>query len=254
MIAAGSVIRKKGSKKKWHPAMAYLSIFPEEVATFLATEALPFIRSGRLVIVPAVAAGCINPGHGPFEQLLAEAANALPSIRWKGIQGTPIGYIPHSPNAPFHLLAELVEVESDRLRKLRLLLLRRSRELKPGHEVGLEAKTLSLEIEDALRDLEDRNDSFVRRKGLEKAKEPLAGATTRFKLSGRKLSGTGHDSAFAPLLILQTLGYGWRVEGPEILRLPSRFEPQEGDVVGTWLAPPSAGWAIPTVAARVPSQ
>jgi hypothetical protein len=55
------------------------------------------------------------------------------------------------------------------------------------------------------------------------------------------------DSPFAPLFILQTLGYGWRVDGPEVLKLPPRFEPQENDVIGTWLAPPSAGWAIPTV-------
>ena len=245
-IAAGDVLEAKGSTKTWHPAMGYISIFPEDVAVFLATEARPFIESGRLVVVPAVGAGCINPGHGPFEQLLAEAANAIPSVRWKGVEGTLFGYVPHSPDAPFELLAELAEAESVRLRKLRLLLLQRSRQLKPKGAANLEAKTLALEIDDALRDLEDRNNAFARKKGLEKAKEPLVGATARFRSSGKKLADVTTDSPFAPLLVLQSLGYGWRVDGPEIPRFPARFEPQEGDAIGAWLAPPSPGWDIPT--------
>jgi tetratricopeptide (TPR) repeat protein len=253
IVAAGTVLKKEGSAKKYYPALSYISMFPDEVADFLATEARPFMASGRLVIVPAVGAGCINPGHGPFEQLLAEAANAIPSVRWKRFEGTPIGSIPHSPNCPFELLAELAEAESDRLRKLRLLLLKRSQELRPDSTIGMDAKILSLEIEDALRDMEDRNNAFARKKGLEKGKEQLTGATARFRSTGEKLTEAMPDSPFAPLFILQSLGYGWRVDSPQILRLPSRFEPREGDVVGTWLAPPSAGWTIPTVSARLPS-
>jgi hypothetical protein len=237
----------EGSERIWHPALGPHSVIPDEVASFLATEARPFLQSGRLVIVPAVAAGCINPGHGPFEQLLAEAANALPSVRWKGFAGSLIGMIPHSPDAPLEVLAELAEVEASRLRKLRLLLLKRSRELTPDGEISREARTLSLEIDDALRDFADRNERFARKKGLARAKEPLAAATARFRLSGKKLTGEGSNSPFAPLFVLQSLGYGWRVESPDIPQLPPRFEPRSGDVIGTWLAPPSAGWSIPTV-------
>lgn len=246
-VCAGDVWKKKGSKKKYYPTMTFISALPDEVSDFLAQEALPFIKSGRLIVVPAVGAACINPGHGPFEQLLAEAANAIPSIRWKGFEGVPIGYVPYAPDAPFEILAELADTESDRLRKLRLLLLKRSRELGPDSEVGLEAKTLSLEIDDALRDLEDNTNRFSRKKGLRKGKEPIAGATARFKSDGKKLNDVTADSPFAPLLILQNLGYGWRVDSPQILKLPPRFEPQANDVVGAWLAPPSAGWVIPTV-------
>ncbi len=249
MVAAGTVLKKEGSDKKWYPAIAHISSIPDEVAAFLATEARPFIQSGRLIVVPAVGAACINPGHGPFEQLLAEAANAIPSIRWRGFEGTPIGFIPHSPDAPFELLAELAETESDRLRKLRLLLLKRTRELKPDGNVGLEAKTLSLEIDDALRDLEDRNNSLARKKGLQKAREPLAGGTARFRSSGGRLALARQDSPFATLLLLQSLGYGWRVDSSQVPKPPSRFEPQRDDVIGAWLAPPSPGWLIPTISA-----
>jgi hypothetical protein len=117
--------------------------------------------------------------------------------------------------------------------------------LRPDGEVGLAAKRLSLEIEDALRDLEGQNDAFARKKGIDRAKERLTGGTARFRASGEKLIGTTPESPFAPLLILENLGYGWRVDGPQVPKLPPRFEPQEGDVVGTWLAPPSAGWSIP---------
>src|SRR3990172_7138853 len=113
MVASGILLKKKGSKKKWYPAMSQTSLLPNEVMTFLATEARPFIQSGRLIVVPAVGAGCINPGHGPFEQLLSEAANAIPSIRWKGFEGSPIGFVPYSPDAPFELLAELADAELD---------------------------------------------------------------------------------------------------------------------------------------------
>lgn len=245
-VCAGDVLVREGSRTKWHPALGYIAMFPQEVAIFLATEARAFTESGRLVVVPAVGAGCVNPGHGPFEQLLAEAANAIPSIRCKGLLGSPIGSVPHSPDAPFPVLADLVEEEADRLRKLRLLLMRRTRGLHPG-ESEQEAKLLALEIDDALRDFGDRSALFARKKGLHRAKEPIGGATAPFKSSGRFVGLEAGDSPFAPLFVLQTLGYGWRVQGPEIPRFPERFQPQEGDVVGTWLAPPSPGWTIPTM-------
>jgi tetratricopeptide (TPR) repeat protein len=245
MVFLGTVLKKKGSKRRWSMGLGYGSTLPADVTAFLATEAKGFMESGRLVVVPAVGAGCINPGHGPFEQLLAESANAVPSIRWKGIAGTPIGHIPYSPDAPFELLVEMADAESERLRKLRLLLLQRSRQMNPGGNVGLAAKTLSLEIDDALRDLEARNSSTVRKRGLAKSKEPLTGMTARFRSSGTRLGCGRSESPFAPLLVLQNLGYGWRVEGAEVPRFPARFEPQGDDVIGAWLAPPKSGWVVP---------
>jgi hypothetical protein len=249
MIAAGTALKIKGSSKTWYPAMGHVSTIPDEVAAFLATDARPFIEGGRLVIVPAPAAGCINPGHGPFEQLLAEAANAVPSVRWKGFQGVPIGLVPHSPNAPLNLLVELAETEADRLRKLRLLLIRRTRQLNPDEAMNVEAKTLAMEIDDALRDLTNRTEAFARRAGLAKAKEPLTGATARFKSNGQPLSGQALGSPYAPLFILQSLGYGWCVENPSFPRPPERFEPQADDHIGPWLSPGTPGWVIPTVQA-----
>jgi hypothetical protein len=152
------------------------------------------------------------------------------------------------------VVAELAEREADRLRKLRLLLLRRSRELRPdtADAQALSAKSLALEIDDALRDFEDRSSGLARKRGFQHAREPVSGATARFRMNGGRVVDGRAESPFAPLLILQNLGYGWRVEGPDVPKFPPRFEPQEGDVIGTWLAPPSAGWTIPVVS-RTPS-
>jgi hypothetical protein len=227
--------------------MAQVSTIPDTVVAFLATEARPFIESGRLIVVPAPAAGCINPGHGPFEQLLAEAANAIPSLRWKAFQGTPIGLVPHSPDAPLALLAELAESEESRLRKLRILLLQKSRQLAPNAAIEIEAKMLALEIDDVLRDLTDRTRAFTAKNGLKSAEEPLSGATAQFKDDSKPLSALIPESPFAPLLIVKNLGYGWRVDSGEIAMPPKRFEPHAGDIVGTWLSPPTPGWTIPVM-------
>jgi hypothetical protein len=251
VVFAGTDVIKEGSTRRFCLGMGNMSALPNDVAVFLSTEAKSFLQSGRLIVVPAVGAGCINPGHGPFEQLLAESANAIPSVRARGIHGTPIGYMPYSSDAPFELIAELAESESDRLRKLRLLLLRRSAQVGPGTQLTVDSKILSLEINDALRDFEDRTKEFIRKKGLTRATEPLVGATTRFRLNGEKLAGDKEESPFAPLFILQSLGYGWRVDSSQVPRFPERFEPQKGDMIGAWLAPPSAGWSIPTF--QIPS-
>ncbi len=242
IIFPGTTLRKQSSDRLWLSALGYGSSLPEDIVNFIATEAKPFIRSGRLIVVPAVGAGCINPGHGPFEQLFAEALNAIPSVRWNGYLGHPIGHVPYSPDAPFDLLAEMAESEGERLRKLRLLLLKRSQLLSPNGDLSFAAKTLELEIDDALRDLDDRNSTTARKKGLARATEPLVGTTAPFRSSGQRLGGIQSQSPFAPLFALQSLGYGWRVDGTDVPSFPTRFEPKGKEMVGAWLAPPKAGW------------
>lgn len=151
------------------------------------------------------------------------------------------------PNAPLEVLSELAESESATLRKLRLLLLRRTRELNLDGSATRYAKELSLEIDDALRDLQDKHRAVARKNEFASVGELLNGTVAPFKQDGRRLSTSAHQSPFAPLLALQTLGYGWRVEGSTIPKLPPRFEPEKGDVVGAWLAPPTGGWVIPTM-------
>jgi tetratricopeptide (TPR) repeat protein len=82
-------------------AMTSASRLPDDVTAFLMTEARPLLAAGRLIVVPATGVGCVHPGHGPLEQLLAETANAIPGLRSTGNpREVPIGMMPYSPEAP----------------------------------------------------------------------------------------------------------------------------------------------------------
>jgi hypothetical protein len=64
-VAAGLIIRDK-----WAPAMSWANPLPREVTTLLATEALPLMSSGRLVLLPAPLVGCTQSSVGWTDHLL----------------------------------------------------------------------------------------------------------------------------------------------------------------------------------------
>ena len=209
-------------------------------------EARQLLEDGRLVVVPATGVGCVHPGHGPLEQLLTESANAVAGLRGSGKSNeVPIGLIPYSPDAPFDLLADIAQAQQGELRKLRRLLIRRTRELAPN-EAGIVAnKELALEIDDVLRDLADQQTSTARKRGVASAKEPLNGSFCRFHRDGSRLRpcSASSPSPFAPLLTLQNFGYKWGVGSPGS-QPQGRYEPGKESVVGPWLALPTERWSI----------
>lgn len=242
MVFLGTKLKKEGSESPWFLSLGQGTTLPAEVALFLATEARRFVESGRLIVLPAVGAACVSPGHGIFEQLIAQAANAVPGIRSRTRLMAPIGIIPHSPDIPLPVLADLVESEADRLRKLRLLLANRAR---ADGNLMLDAQALSLEIDDALAEMADVSTRVFSRRGLTAANEPLATTTAHFKLDGSQLSAPDTKTPFAPLFVLQTLGYGWQVGLPDQISVDRRYEPQDGDAIGSWLSPAESGWVVP---------
>ena len=56
----------------WHVAMGWANFFPKDVGAFLGTEALPLIRSGRLVVVPAPLVGCTQSVVGWTDNLFVD--------------------------------------------------------------------------------------------------------------------------------------------------------------------------------------
>ncbi len=226
--------------------MTQASLLPTEVIAFLMTDARPLLAAGRLVVVPATGVGCVHPGHGPLEQLLTESAKAIPGLR--GSQKSnevPIGMMPYSPDAPFELLADIVQTQQSDLRKLRRLLIRRTRELAPNEAGIIASKELELEIDDALRDLADQQGATARKHGLTSTKEPLSGGFCRFHADGSRLLPGFEPSVspFAPLLTLQNFGYKWGVGLPG-LQPQGRYEPGEKSVGGPWLALRAEGWRM----------
>jgi tetratricopeptide (TPR) repeat protein len=243
---AGTLLKAKGSERPWCLCLGHASLLPAEVIAFLMKEARPLLEAGRLIVVPATGVGCVHPGHGPLEQLLTESANAVAGLRGSGKSNeVPIGMMPYSPNAPFELLADVVQEQQSNLRKLRRLLTRRTRELAPN-EVGIIAsKELALEIDDALRDLADQQSAMARKRGVSSTKEPLRGSFCRFHRDGSRLlpRAATLPSPFAPLLTLQNFGYKWSVGSPSS-QMRGRYEPGEKSVIGPWLALPTERWLV----------
>ena len=210
------------------------------------TDALPLLAAGRLIVVPATAVGCVHPGHGPLEQLLTESANAIAGLRRsENSNEVPIGMMPYSPDAPFQLLADIVQEQQKTLRNLRRLLIKRTRELAPNEAGIIANKELALEIDDALRDLADQQSGTARKRGVASIKEPLSGGFCRFHRNGSRLlpSTAASNSPFAPLLTLKNFGYKWGIGSPGS-QPQGRYEPGKESVVGPWLALPTERWLI----------
>lgn len=242
----------------WYPAVGYGSFLPDEIVTFLATEALPLLRQGRLLIIPSSGVGCVYDGHGPFESLLAEICSATPVLRSDHSPSEfPLGWIPYFPEAPLAALADVIGEQPMPLRRLQSLLLRRTRELKDHREHTAAIRELELEIIDGLAELKEHHLRFKRKAGWEVADEPMASSAVTFNRedllgaawqnhSGAGLYAHGRpDDAIAgaewmPVLTLQNLGYRWRVTSTaQPRRAQARQQDSgKGEAVGAWLVPP----------------
>ncbi|MGH9428753.1 MAG: tetratricopeptide repeat protein, partial [Terriglobia bacterium] len=241
----GSPVKDDSGRDAWL-VMAHASLLPVEVISFLMNEARPLLAAGRLIVVPATGIGCVHPGHGPLEQLVTESANAIAGLRSSDKSNeVPIGMMPYSPDAPFELLADIIEAQQPQLRKLRRLLIRRTRELAPNEAGIIANKELALEIDDALRDLADEQNATARKRGVASAQEPLNGGFCRFHRNGSRLlpGPAASPSPFAPLLTLQNFGYKWGISSPGS-QPEGRYEPGKESVVGTWLVLPTDRWSM----------
>jgi serine/threonine protein kinase len=212
----------------WTP---HASLLPPEVGDFLCKEAGPLISLGRLIVVPATGIGCVGSGHGPLENLFAEACNAIPAIKGDAAR-FPASWLPYFPDIPLDALAHIVQEYDDALRRLRLLLIRRARRFQSSTVTGFEAKELELEIQDSIAQITATQATLRHKHGWGEALEAVASRCDGF-----------NENDLAPILVLQNMGYRWRVESsndglasdPDPTVLPKDDEP-----VCTWLHPPDA--------------
>lgn len=65
VVAAGSRIRET-----WAPTVSWSNLIPQNLAGFLAGEALPLVRSGRLLVLPAPLVGCTQRAVGWTDTLM----------------------------------------------------------------------------------------------------------------------------------------------------------------------------------------
>lgn len=205
----------------------YASLLPPDVGRFLCDEAAALISRGRLIVVPSTGICCIGTGHGPAESLFAEACNAMPAIKGDAAR-FPASWVPYFPDIPLAVLADVVEEQEVSMRRLRLLLIRKTRQFRGSGITGGEAKELELEIQDSLAQISESQFNLRRKHGWGEAREAVASRYDGF-----------NEQELAPILVLQDMGYRWRIEhaiggsAPEPNLLPKSDEP-----IGTWLQPP----------------
>lgn len=236
LLAMGDqVVTARGRHR--YPALGWGSWLPPDVTRLLLTEAQPFIGAGRLLIVPASGVGCVSPGHGAMEQLLAEVANSIPAVQSNGaLDGAAL---PYARGIPLNVLFDFVNEAEDDLRSMRNLLLTKAAHVRRN---GLQAspRDLELDIRDALRRLRQRGNMLAHRRGLNMGEQPTRWDTAPLNLSGYGLAQSD-AMGFVPLLRLDSMGYGWKVGTFSSARPPYRFAPSEDEAIGTWLAPPEPG-------------
>ena len=101
-------------------------------------------------------------------------------------------------------------------------------------------KALELEIADTLKRLRYQNTTLVNKRNLSAAAQKTQVGLAPFHVSGYGLAATD-ETMFAPLLTLESMGYGWKIGESVQTRLAYRYEPAEGEAIGAWLVPPECG-------------
>jgi tetratricopeptide (TPR) repeat protein len=235
-IAMGDQFKQKETGRSRAAAAGYASWLPTEVMLFLLSEGRPFMEEGRLLIVPASAVGCLSPGFGSMEQLLSEAACAMPATRGLQRDESSFGPLPYSPDVPLRALFDLIKARTEELVRMRSLLNQRANYFRAnGHAEP--PKYLERDIADALRlmrsvqmtDLGQAGAAEIEHVGL--SVSPFR-ATSQF---------AGVSQAFGPILALETMGYAWKVGPQDLSRRDARYEPSAGEAIGAWLVPPEPG-------------
>ena len=68
----GYIVTSDKTNKGWPVALSWANPLPREISYFLATKALPLIKAGRLVVLPAPLVGCTQSAIGWTDNLLVD--------------------------------------------------------------------------------------------------------------------------------------------------------------------------------------
>ncbi|HVR99964.1 MAG TPA: hypothetical protein VMW27_25285 [Thermoanaerobaculia bacterium] len=262
IVAAGSRVGPPASKPEtnWYPVMGHAaSILPEDLTAFMATEARSFLEQGRLLIVPATAIGSFGVGEKAIELLFSEVCRATTIARGSETERNLYEWVPYFSDVPLPVLADIVGEHSDSLRRLALLLVRRTREARASGPYGQIDKEIQMEFRAELDKLRELSRRLGNRFGWEQAREPFNATASQVtveqvqknasqNLEGRLLADMANTyraeyrQEFVPLLVLQNLGYRWRVEDVAQVASSQRLSKTKSrEVVGEWLMPPKPG-------------
>ncbi len=237
MIAAGTTLKSRSGRLRV-AAMGYASWLPDDVARFLTDEAKPFLAAGRLLLIPGSGVGCISPGYGVIEQLLAEVANCVPALQYRRQNDQGVGPLPYSIDIPLPVLLDFIQERELDLVQMRRLLFDKAAHIRRN---GLQPspKTLELEIADTIRLLRSENSLLAKKRQLAATEQDTRMALAPFYSKGEPLLSS-KNPAFAPLLALESMGYGWKIDAAKGTSR-YRYQPAQDEPIGAWLSPPKPG-------------
>jgi hypothetical protein len=250
IVALGDQIGPEKIRRQRCPAIGYASWLPAEVARFMVSEGRCFLEAGRLLIVPASGVGCVSPGFGTMEQLVAEAAGAIPGTRGLQREERPFGLLPYSPDIPLEILIDFVRERSSEITRMRSLISQRAGYFRV-HGLAEGPKSLERDIADALKLMRSLQRESKKQTGTNQTSEWVGLAVAPFRSDIAPFSDID-DVAFTPLLALESMGYGWKVSSTGSTNSNTRYEPSEGEAIGAWLVPPEPGMLFPFVVPNDP--
>jgi tetratricopeptide (TPR) repeat protein len=228
IFALGSKAFDSPSSGPWFPALGQGAFLPEEVCRFLSREAAPLLAQGRLLLLPAPAVGCWQPNHGPCENLLVDLmGTSLLLNRGSAVPDFSVGMVPYFEDAPLKAIADLLGEHPDQGRRLRLALLKRTRELRAHGSPEGASRELRDEITDAFAEWRDLNQRIAAKHRWHNEEDQLAARSMSFQ------------NQWSPVFTLSRLGYRWSVESVgEFKSETEEFRVETGTPFGNWLMLP----------------
>lgn len=162
-----SSLAKSPVGRDWAVALGWANPLPSELSTFLATEALKLVSTGRLLVIPAPLVGCTQTAVGWTDHLLVEIflggvvnvigkQQSAESASGRRVLDLSRLSIPYIDDVPLVELADVLEEMSDWLHPLRSLLFRSMLNDDLRHERWDAIRALESDFADACNNLRER--------------------------------------------------------------------------------------------------
>lgn len=269
IVMGGLVVREK-----WAPTLTFANLLPNDAARLLATEALPLVSAGRLVLLPAPLVGCTQTTVGWTDHLLLELLGGVVNVI-SDVSQTPAANkppdtprvldlvshsLPYMADVDLGDLATVLDETDEWVRPLRALLLQSlsSNGLKVENWSAISA--LENDIQDACRQLRAGLNNISKIGGWHIANTTAAvsaasacdQAPGNDPITSMLQSMTGQQRGLAPWVPYWRLHErGGHLDWSHPIDNPSRqcppSDPRFQSPAHAWLHPGTAGWRIPII-------
>lgn len=243
-------------RDRWFLGQGWAHLLPDDVSRFLVGEARRFLEGGRLVLLPAVAVGCMQVGLGSTDLLLTEGLLGGVPLASSGSAGERTldlveTHLPYFPDVPLDELVDILDSADDELAGARSFVLGHlnSDALRGENWLGIR------QAEEEIRAGISLVERFVCRHfrdryRMESLQASISATETTQRADHAGEGGAGiaafTDTNLAPWIPL------WRMSQFSRLAWSAPLDRRAAAPVNSgrkanWLVPGTFGWTIPTV-------